>query len=295
MPLEVAPVIARAEIDPAPVWVHDGKGFWEGTLEGNRVVVALTGIGITNATNTTEAAFQHFGCFSLVVFSGTSGGDYIGDVMVPARWTSDGKTFLDTSPSALGVLQAVVAHPPALEQSTPVGDPFCTCVPDGFPSATAPVTVQHKPSIEPGGAGVSHDGFGGRALPCTPAADDVFGCWPCKFPDTAAGPQAEYLSRTAPAFIDPSFLLDYESNSAPPPGSYVSDDMETAAAFKVATDHGTPVIGFRAASDGGGDPLHLPGFPAEFFFYRQLAADNAASAAVAFLAAWHQAMQPPPN
>ena len=291
MPLEAAPLIAKAHPNPVPAWVHDGKGFWEGTLEDNRVIIALTGIGIVNATNTTEAAFSHFGCFSLVVFSGTSGGDYIGDVMVPASWTLDGKTFLATSPSALRVLQGVTADPPLLEQTTPIGDPFCICLSGGTASATVPVTVQHKPAIEPGGSGVSHDGFGGRALPCTPAVDDIFGCWPCQFPDTAAGPQAEGMTQTATPFLDPSFLLDYESNSAPPPGTYVSDDMETAAAFKVAADHGTPVIGFRAASDGGGDPLHLPGFPAEFFLYRQLAADNAATTAMAFLAAWHHASQ----
>jgi len=51
-----------------------------------------------------------------------------------------------------------------------------------------------------------------------------------------------------------------------------------------------PFIGFRAASDGpsntpgsGGDPLMLPGFPAQFVVYKQLAADNAATAAIAFL------------
>ena len=286
MPVEAAPVLARAQMDPRPAWVHDGKGFWAGSLEGNRVVVALTGIGIVNATETTEAAFDHFGCFSLVVFSGTSGGDYIGDVMVPSRWTQDGKNFLPTSPAALGVLDEALANPPNLEQTTPVGDPLCECLTAGILTPSAPVTVAHRPQVEIGGAGASNDGFGGRALPCTPAADDVFGCWPCRYPDTAAATQAQNLSATVPPFVDPNFFVDYESASAPPPGTYVSDDMETAAAFAVAQSHGVPVIGFRAASDGGGDPLMLPGFPAEFFFYRELAADNAASVALSFLNAW---------
>jgi hypothetical protein len=39
-------------------------------------------------------------------------------------------------------------------------------------------------------------------------------------------------------------------------------------------------------SDGGGDPLSLPGFPFQFFYYRQLAADNAAITTLAFLASW---------
>jgi nucleoside phosphorylase len=65
--------------------------------------------------------------------------------------------------------------------------------------------------------------------------------------------------------------------------------METAAVFSIAAAHGIPFIGFRAASDGGGDPLMLPGFPSQFFVYRQLAADNAAAVALAFLRAWHSA------
>ncbi|HET6915076.1 MAG TPA: hypothetical protein VFH56_03200 [Acidimicrobiales bacterium] len=296
MPLEAAPVLARAHVDPAPAWVDpDGKGFWEGSLAGNSVVIAITGIGIANATRTTQAAYDHFKCFSLVVFSGTSGGDHIGDVMVPAHWTQDGKTFIDTDSTALNLVDQLATDPPALEQSTPVGDPLCNCASAAMPEVTAPVTVQYKPVIEPGGYGASNDGFGGRALPCTPAVNDVAGCWPCKFPDTAVAAQAQYLAQTAPPFVDPSFFLDYETASAPPPpppgATYASDDMETAATFQVAANHGTPVIGFRAASDGGGDPLHLPGFPAQFFVYRQLAADNAATTAVAFLAAWRQSQQ----
>lgn len=287
MPLEAAPILAVAQVSPAPTWVHDGRGFWEGTLEGARVVIALTGIGMVNATNTTNAAFQEFHCFSLVVFSGTSGGDHIGDVMVPSRWTSDGTTFTYSDPTAVSVANSLAAQPPALERSTPIGDLLCVCV-SSVPLPPAPITVTYKPKIEVGGTGVSHDGFGKRAVPCTPAADDVFGCWPCKFPDTAVAAQATNLAKTAPPFADPSFFIDYESASAPPAGTYVSDDMETAAAFSVAAAHGVPVIGFRAASDGGGDPLHLPGFPAEFLVYRQLAADNAATVAEAFLAAWPQ-------
>jgi nucleoside phosphorylase len=63
----------------------------------------------------------------------------------------------------------------------------------------------------------------------------------------------------------------------------VSQDEETAIVAQIAAANGTPFIGFRAASDGGGDPLHLPGFPWEFFIYRQLAANNAAATAMSFL------------
>jgi hypothetical protein len=47
-----------------------------------------------------------------------------------------------------------------------------------------------------------------------------------------------------------------------------------------------PFLGIRAVSDGQGDPLHLPGFPFQFFVYRQLAGNNAAAVTVAFLRTW---------
>jgi nucleoside phosphorylase len=285
MPVELDPVLAAARVAPEPAWVGAGKGFWAGTVGGVPAVFAMTGIGMVNATRTTDAAFAHFGCFAAVLFSGTAGGDYIGDVMVPSRWTSDGRHFLATSPGLLAVLATALRRPVRLESTTPAGDPLCTCRLTGVNGPDTPVTVEHTPQVERGGTGLSNDGFGGRALPCVVQASDVFGCWPCRYPDPDAAAQARSLTTSVPPFLDPAFVLDYESASAAPPGRYVSEDNETAAAFAVAARHHVPFIGFRAASDGGGDPLHLPGFPSEFFVYRQLAADNAAATALAFLAA----------
>ena len=62
--------------------------------------------------------------------------------------------------------------------------------------------------------------------------------------------------------------------------------METAAVARVAAEKHVPFIGFRALSDGLGDPLMLPGFPAQFFVYRQYAAENAAAVELAFLSSW---------
>ena len=45
----------------------------------------------------------------------------------------------------------------------------------------------------------------------------------------------------------------------------------------LARAHGVPFIGFRGGSDGAGDPLMLPGFPFQFFFYKQIAADEGTS------------------
>jgi nucleoside phosphorylase len=59
--------------------------------------------------------------------------------------------------------------------------------------------------------------------------------------------------------------------------------METAIVARAMAARGLPFIAFRAVSDGAGDPLDLPGFPAQFFAYYRLAARNAAAAAIAFV------------
>jgi nucleoside phosphorylase len=290
LPLELDPLLAEASIDPQRTVVLNGRSFYEGTLRGHNVIMSLTGIGLVNARRSAEAAFQHFRCgprpvISGVVFSGTSGGDYIGDVMVPSRWTDDGKTWVGADPAMLTTVGDVVRGGAVrLEQSTPTGDPACVCL--ASPNLVTPVRVTHTPQVEVGGNGLSMDPFGTRALPCTPGGSDVFGCVPCRARNTDAVSQTGRFVSGALPFVDPGFFLGYQAASTPPPGSYVEQDMETAAVFQVAASYRAPSIGFRAASDGKGDPLMLPGFPVQFFVYRQLAADNAAATALAFLSAW---------
>ena len=294
MPLELDPLLAQATVDPGSTTVVGGRYFVTGTLAGNAVVMGLTGIGPANARATTSAVLAHYQCgaapeISGVVFSGTSGGDDIGDVFVPRRWSEDGSTFFATDPRMYAAA-AEAAGSAVLERTTPTGDPACVCaLASGL---TVPVTVRHAPVVELGGDGLTTDPFGGRTLPCAPAGTDVFGCVPCREMDRSQLAQAAALAGAAPAFAQPGFFTGYLQASTPP-GNWVSEDDETAAVAEVAAGSGLPFIGFRAASDGpgnapgtGGDPLMLPGFPAQFVVYRQLAADNAAVTAVAFLRAW---------
>jgi len=282
MPVELGPLLA--ELQRGHTESDGGRTYFVGRLHGHAVVLALTGIGPVNARRTTRQALAHFRCgraagIAAVVFSGVAGGGDIGDVTVPARWTTGaGKPTFAVSSRLLSVARGLTrAHVP-LQRSAAVGDPACGCATD--PDAVRTVRVEHAPRIVVGGTGHTTDPFAGRALACVPGGGDVLGCEPCAV-QTAAARQAPAFARSAVPFLDPGFFTGYAA--APKGSGYVAEDEETAAVAAVASRHAVPFLAFRAVSDGAGDPLGLPGFPVQFFFYRQLAADNAAAATLAFL------------
>jgi nucleoside phosphorylase len=288
MPIELGPLLTQEKVQHT---VTAGKRtFYVGRLRGKRVVLGLTGIGPVNATRTTRQALRQFRCgkqpgINAVVFSGVAGGDFIGDVNVPTRWTKDnGEHFYGVNHRMLATARHVArgGHVP-LEQKSPVGDPLCACVTD--PDSVSTVKVTHKPKIEIGGAGQTTDPFSGRALPCVPGGGDIFGCDPCPAKKNLAQDSNGFAPGITP-FIDPKFFTGYFSATSGESKKYVTEDEETAAVDAVAHAHHVPFLGFRAVSDGGGDPLNLPGFPFQFFYYRQISADNAALTTMAFLKAW---------
>ncbi|HEX9712359.1 MAG TPA: hypothetical protein VGB52_07400 [Actinomycetota bacterium] len=280
-PGEIDPLLAQTEV--SLVDVIDGRAFYRGMLHGHDVVLTLTGIGLLNAEQATRAALDNYQCeFGAVVFSGVSGGrTAIGDVIVPARWTiDDGAIWVAADPSMLAVAEDV-ADEVALASTVPAGDPLCVGV---DPTAVGIVDLGRTPQILIGGDGRSSDPFGGRRFPCFPGGGDVFGCSPCRAQTTAPPDPDGFVTGIVP-FLDPGFIFGYFENP-PTVGDYDAADMETAAVARVAADSGIPFIAFRALSDGSGDPLMLPGFPFQFFVYRQLAAENAAAVALAFLQRW---------
>jgi nucleoside phosphorylase len=290
MPVELGPLLAQEHVSKT---IHIGsRDFFVGRLRGHNVVLALTGIGPANATRTTREAFHRFRCdgrsaIDSVVFSGVAGGDYIGDVLVPTRWTlDDGKNFYGVDRQMLGVARRLAAsgHVP-LEQTNHLGDPLCVCTPS--PDTLPLATVTHKPVIEVGGKGQTTDPFGGNPFPCVPGGGDVFGCEPCPEQKHIVLDTATFLAEVGPLISARFVESNLNPSSADSPG-YVAEDNETAAVDKVAHAHHAGFLGFRAVSDGGGDPLKLPGYPSQFFAYRQLSADNAALTTLAFLSHWHQ-------
>ena len=135
-----------------------------------------------------------------------------------------------------------------------------------------------------GGDGSSFDNNNGRAFPCIPSGGAVFGCQPRSAPDRSLKYTGNFF-RAAGPWLKNALISNLNIASTSDP-AFDATDNETAAAQAVADAHGVPFLGIRGISDGAGDPLHLPGFPFEFFFYKRIAAGNAARVTAAFLRSW---------
>jgi len=222
--------------------VLQGRNFYPGILEGMHVVLGLTGIGMVNAAATTEAAIGAFKPIAIVM-SGVAGSSHrIADVVVASRWIEPPKKrHIPVNAAMLEVArQGATALPAPLEH--------CATVPPT--SATgALVCMPFDPEVAFVDEGSTSDPYGGMAAPCSPGGGDVIGC---DIPAPA-------VRATAAVAATPEV-----------------EDMETAEVARVARRHGIPFVAMRAVSDGAGDPKGDRGFPAQFFDYYRLAADNAA-------------------
>ncbi len=266
-PAEADAVLSHTALDPDPVVVADRRHFYLGSIAGAKVIVAMTGIGLVNAVDTVEAALTSSSAIGGVVFSGVAGGagrTRIADVAVPARWTLDnGGTFRPVDP---GMLAAAEKLSVALE------------------SVVGRIDLRRRPQVVVGGDGCSWDNNNGVAFPCIPNGGDVFGCQPRTAPDRSLRYTGNF--RQAAGRWLKSALLSNLNIAATSDPAFDATDMETAAAQTVADAHGVPFVGIRGITDGPGDPLHLPGFPFQFFCYKRIAANNAARVTAAFLRNW---------
>lgn len=285
-PAEADAVLARTTLDRNSTVVVDGHHFYLGTLGGKKVLLAMTGIGMVNATRTTEVALDYFTPESgisvgAVVFSGVAGGSgrtEIGSVAIPARWTTDdGQTWQAVDGDMLAVANTLDVD---LRSSGSIGDPACYC---GL--LTGPqVDLGREPSLFVGGDGSSDDFNNGTAFPAIPLGGDIFGPRPCAAPDFSILATGNFFQALAP-FLAFGLLSNLGFLTDVPP-AVDAVDQETAAAQLVALAHGVPFLGIRGTSDGPGDPLRLPGYPFTFFVYKQIASENAAIVTEAFLQSW---------
>lgn len=263
-PAELARLATAAQVD-STVQVDD-RSYYVGRLDGVRVVLGLTGIGLVNADARARSVLDHFRA-AAVLFSGVAGSPHrIGDVVVADDWMlASGPTVYPVNPALAALaVRASTALPTPLEQ--------CAIVPPTDPHG-AVVCMPFQPAVVLGGHGFSSDPYNGAA-PCAPGGGDVAGC---ELPPTSSPSGAMVAAATAvPGASD----VETAADTAVPDVS----DMETAAVAAVAAERGVPFLAMRAVSDGAGDPKGDRGFPAQFFDYYRLAAHNAAIVTRAVLA-----------
>lgn len=244
-PAEGAPLLAAGTFKKT-VGLQ-GRNFYPGVLEGVHVVLGLTGIGMVNAAATTEAAIRSFKP-TAIVMSGVAGSSHrIADVVVASHWVEPPKKrHIPVNAAMLALARRGAAALPApLEH--------CATVPPG--SATgALVCMPFEPEIAFADLGQTSDPYGGSPVQCVPGGGFVIGC-----------------DIPAPAVRAAAATPEVE-------------DMETGEVARVARTRGIPFVAMRAVSDGAGDPKGDRGFPAQFFDYYQLSADNAAIATRSLLA-----------
>ncbi|MFA5664063.1 5'-methylthioadenosine/S-adenosylhomocysteine nucleosidase [Castellaniella sp.] len=265
-----APELAllRQHLEQAVRLTSDGVDFDLGVLEGQPVVLMLSGVSMVNAAMNTQLLFDRFNATHLV-FSGIAGGVNpalnLGDVAVPERWGQylemvmmrerapgqfqppRGKTTLDFAP--YGAMQP---RPVRVRRAgeTPIQEKFWFAADAQMLEVARRIRseplracdqrqrcVQHTPRVIVGGNGVSGQAFMDNA--------DF----------------RRYVFDT------------FEANVL---------DMESAACAQVAWRNRVPFIAFRSLSDlaGGGAAEN------EMYAFMNIAADNAARVLMAFLRAW---------
>ncbi len=246
----------------------NGVEFVTGTLQGQPVVMFLSGVSMVNAAMNTQLVLDRFR-ITHIIFSGIAGGVNpalgMGDVTVPARWsqylevlmareTAPGRYSLppwvnDLKLTNFGMMyprpvQTRNATDPAIQRKQWFdADPKMLEVASSLgqvelqPCNKNGQCLSHKPRLVVGGNGVSGQAF----------VDN-----------------ADFRKYTFKTF---------EANVL---------DMETAAVAMVAYSNGVPFIAFRSLSDlaGGGEGEN------EMGIFLNVAADNSAKVLLAFLSAW---------
>jgi len=90
-PPEMAALKAEFAV-AAPAWTRSivkGVEFWQGTVQGKKLIVFRTGVSLVNAAYQLQIALDHFP-ITHVLFAGVAGGTdpalHLGDVVIPERW-----------------------------------------------------------------------------------------------------------------------------------------------------------------------------------------------------------------
>jgi adenosylhomocysteine nucleosidase len=275
-------------------YLINGNTFTTGFLQGNRVVIALTGVSVANAAMLTQLMADHFNVHHLLL-SGIAGGvdaaNHIGDVVIPDKWAFPLENYWNGDsavPAPCGVS----------------GDLSCL----GLKLSTFTSTAgsdYHVPSSQgPVGTGLFMRDTFVRNRSNFPNGEFVFdyavdaemfqvaqGIHPalaqCGPNNPSLCVSVQPVIRRGGRGLTAGFFL-----ANPDYRAYVSDvlegqsfDMETTAFAHVAYANEIPFIAFRSLSDlAGGDDFNDVGA----FFGSGLAEANASAVTLAFLTAWAQ-------
>lgn len=267
-PAEVQLFMDTMAPDPKPIKVN-GTNFYVGKVGEVPVAVGIAGPSPAVAEATTRAALTLWPSTSAVVYSGTGGGHsgaVVGDVIVPEQWTDDdGMHRHPLDPTVLEVARNIARSGAVrFATSATLNVSFCPLTPhaERFPI----LPTKDRPAIRVGGTGLVVTG--GDNLFCNDNLGVLFGCNPCP-PIDASNPPTANVTPTA---------FDQTSSDA-----YVVQDMQTTGSQRAADALKIPFIGFRGVSDPQ-ESGNL--WPLVWLGYQQLAADNSARAALAWVQLW---------
>lgn len=261
-------VLLKSHLKSARTHRLHGVELTTGRLNGQPVVLLLSGISMTNAAMNTQRVLDHFRV-THVVFSGIAGGVnpglHIGDVTVPERWGQ-----------YLEVLMARETGPGHYSAPAWMDDIQFPAYGMMHPRAVETRNARHNGivrkfwfDVDPRMLAVARS-LGSEALK---ACDATQRCLR-HTPQLVVGGHGV----SGQAFVDNADFRDYVFKT------FKANvlDMETAATAMVAHSNGVPYIAFRSLSDlaGGGEGAN------EMETFMHLAADNSARMLMAFLTAW---------
>jgi len=262
--------LLRAQLKHGHVVRLGGVEFVTGRLQGEPVLLFLSGISMTNAAMNTQRALDHFRVRRLL-FSGIAGGVdpalSIGDVAVPGRWAP--------------YLEGVLARETAPGEFTPPPWMNDLVGPGLGAFRPRPVEVRSSRQTEPERKAWFDADPGllaqARAVASTPLTqcDARQQCLP-RPPRVVVGGNGV----SGAAFVDNATWREYAFQTF----QAQVLDMESAATAQVAYSNGVPFLAFRSVSDlaGGGADAN------EMTTFMNLAAENSARVLLAFLAFLHR-------
>ena len=262
-------VLLRSQLRQARVHRVGGVEFTTGRLQGQPVLLFLSGISMTNAAMNTQRALDHFKV-RRVLFSGIAGGVdpalHIGDVAVPRRWAPylEGVLARETAPGRY--------QPPAWMNDL-VGPGMGPFMPRSVEvRSSRQADIERKAWFEVDAALLAT----AERIAKTPLerCDASHQCL-SQPPRVVVGGNGV----SGAAFVDNAAWREYAFNTF----QAQVLDMETAATAQVAYSNRVPFIAFRSLSDlaGGGEGEN------EMNTFMTLAAGNSARVLLAFLAALH--------